>query len=106
MTFWTHLIRFIAIEDGQEHLGQLVDTSIDVGIASFEGRNILAYHIVGSMYDGKITDTALTVKQVSLPIVILCHLVTSLKNITVAVSYPQRGLQLYPLSRIELHGSC
>lgn len=65
MPSWTHLIRFVAEEDSQIHVGQLVDTSRDVGLDSFEGRKIEAYLINGSMFSGEVTKHVLTVKQVS-----------------------------------------
>lgn len=65
MASWTHLIRFVAVEDGQSHIGQLIDTSRDVGIDSFEGREIKAFLINGTMFDGEVTKTVLTVKYVS-----------------------------------------
>jgi hypothetical protein len=65
MPSWTHLIRFIAVEDHQSHIGQLVDTSRDVGLDSFEGREIKAYLINGTIFTGKVTKTVLTVKRVS-----------------------------------------
>jgi hypothetical protein len=65
MPSWTHLIRFVAVEDGQSHIGQLIDTSRDVGIDSFEGREIKAFLINGTIFDGEVTKTVLTVKYVS-----------------------------------------
>lgn len=65
MPSWTHLIRFVAVEDHQSHIGQLVDTSRDVGLDSFEGREIKAYLINGTIFDGDVTQTVLTVKHVS-----------------------------------------
>lgn len=62
---WTHLIRFIAKEDQQVHLGQLVDTSRDVGKDSVDGIEIKAYLIRGSVFDGKIiTSVVYTVERV------------------------------------------
>lgn len=34
---WTHLVRFVAVEDNQIHLGQLVDTGRDAGKDSAAG---------------------------------------------------------------------
>ena len=65
MPSWTHLIRFIAVEDNQSHIGQLADTDRDVGLDSFEGREIKAYLINGTIFDGEVTKTLLTVKSVS-----------------------------------------
>lgn len=66
MPSWTHLIRFIAVEDSQVHLGQLVDTSRDVGQDSVEGIEIAAKVIDGTIFDGRITDEVMHVKQVCL----------------------------------------
>ena len=66
MPSWTHLIRFIAVEDSQVHLGQLVDTSRDVGQDSVEGIEIAAKVIDGTIFDGRITDEVMHVKQVRL----------------------------------------
>lgn len=65
MTSWTHLIRFIAVEDHHIHIGQLVDTTRDVGLDSFEGKIIKAYEIIGTIFNGSVTKTQLTVLQVS-----------------------------------------
>lgn len=63
---WTHLIRFIAKEDGQTHLGQIDATlSRDVGTDLFEGKTVKARIIKGSIYDGVITSQIMTVGQVS-----------------------------------------
>jgi len=67
MPCWTHLIRFIAVEDSLVHLGQLVDTSRDVGEDSVKGVQIAAYLINGTIYDGRVTDQVMHVKQVSNP---------------------------------------
>jgi hypothetical protein len=64
MPAWTHLIRFVAEEDNQPHLGQLVDPGRDVGVDSYEGRTIKAYLILGTIFDGQVTETILTVKNV------------------------------------------
>jgi len=67
MPSWTHLIRFIACEDHQPHLGQLVDTRADVGLESLKTeRNIKAYLIRGTIFDGQVTQIILTVKDVRL----------------------------------------
>lgn len=68
MPSWTHLIRFIAVEDSRVHIGQLVDTSRDVGLDSLEGKKIQAYLINGSIFDGEVTDQIYTVKQVLSPV--------------------------------------
>lgn len=63
---WTHLIRFVAEETGQIHLGQIdANEYPDLGIASVEGKTIRAKEVTGSIFDGVVTDKILTVKQVS-----------------------------------------
>ena len=64
MSPWTHLIRFVAQEDNQIHLGQLVDPSQDVGLLSYKKEKIEAYLIIGSIFDGQVTKTKLTVSYV------------------------------------------
>lgn len=65
---WTHLIRFIAQEDGLIHLGQIdPKTHPDLGIASYEKKKIEVKLINGSIYDGYVTEKTMTVSQVSVP---------------------------------------
>lgn len=64
----THIIRFVANEDDRVHLGQLADTSRDVGLDSVEGREITAYEINGSIFNGEVTQNALTVKHLLSPV--------------------------------------
>ncbi|KAL5040847.1 hypothetical protein BDW71DRAFT_201843 [Aspergillus fruticulosus] len=68
MASWTHLIRFIAIEDHQIHLGQLVDPSRDVGLDSVNGIEIAAYLVDGSIFDGRVTSQIYHVKQLLSPV--------------------------------------
>ena len=73
MPFWTHLIRFLAVEDSGStvYLGQLVDTTRDVGLDTLQGKPAKAYRISGdSIFDGhaKPTSEVLTVKQLLAPI--------------------------------------
>ncbi|CAI7670612.1 unnamed protein product [Penicillium pancosmium] len=63
MESWTHLIRFVAVEDGKIHLGQLVDSNRDVGEDSRNGYQIHARLIEGSIYDGKVGEKILKVRQ-------------------------------------------
>lgn len=66
---WTHLIRFIAQEDGQIHLGQVdPKTYSDVGIATVEKKKIEANLITGSLFDGLVTNKKMTVAQLLSPI--------------------------------------
>ncbi|KAL2441535.1 Caffeoylpyruvate hydrolase [Exophiala dermatitidis] len=64
----THIIRFIANEDNRIHLGQLVDTSRDVGLDSVEGKEIKAYLINGSIFAPELTSHVYTVKQLLSPV--------------------------------------
>lgn len=61
---WTHLVRFIAIEDHQIHLGQLVDTTRDIGQDTVDGVDIAVFLIEGTIYDGRVTKKIMHVKQV------------------------------------------
>lgn len=58
------MIRFVAVEDSLVHLGQLVDTSRDIGRDSVDGVEIAAYVIDGTIFDGRVTDDVMHVKQV------------------------------------------
>lgn len=65
---WTHLVRFIAEEDGQVHLGQVDPTEFpDVGIAMLNGEKVTAKEIKGSVFDGVVQNRVLTVSQVRQP---------------------------------------
>ncbi|QYT05585.1 Fumarylacetoacetate hydrolase domain-containing protein 2A [Trichoderma simmonsii] len=64
---WTHLIRFIAEEDNQVHLGQ-IDPSIDIGLDIEAGKLVKANLVIGSAFDGKVSNKVLTVKQLLCPI--------------------------------------
>jgi 2-keto-4-pentenoate hydratase/2-oxohepta-3-ene-1,7-dioic acid hydratase in catechol pathway len=66
MPSWTHLIRFVAEEDGKVHLGQLVDTTADVGEASLRGEKVAAYLIDGTIFDGRVTEHVMHARQVRL----------------------------------------
>ncbi|KAL2826250.1 2-keto-4-pentenoate hydratase [Aspergillus cavernicola] len=68
MTPWTHLVRFVAVEDSQVHLGQLIDTSRDVGRDSVDGEEIAVFLINGSIFDGRVTSHILHVKQLLSPV--------------------------------------
>ncbi|KAH8770729.1 hypothetical protein F5883DRAFT_416185 [Diaporthe sp. PMI_573] len=65
---WTHLIRFIAVEDGLVHLGQVCDTSVDIGLATKEHKDVKAKLVSGSVFDGKVTDRIMTVAQLLSPL--------------------------------------
>lgn len=65
---WTHLIRFIADEDGQVHIGQVDETQFpDVGLSILNGEKVTAKEITGSIFDGVVQDKVLTVARVLFP---------------------------------------
>lgn len=64
MRSWTHLVRFIAVEDCQVHLGQLVDTTRDVGRDTVDGVEVAVKVTEGTIFDGRVTDEIMHVKQV------------------------------------------
>ncbi|KAJ5903685.1 hypothetical protein N7504_006068 [Penicillium tannophilum] len=66
---WTHLIRFIADEDGQVHIGQVDETQFpDVGLSILNGEKVTAKEITGSIFDGVVQDKVLTVARILAPI--------------------------------------
>jgi len=66
---WTHLIRFVAVEDGLVHLGQVdAAKTTDIGLATLEKKEVKAKLITGSVFDGVVTDKVLTVAQLLSPI--------------------------------------
>ncbi|KAJ6560166.1 hypothetical protein B0H19DRAFT_1146653 [Mycena capillaripes] len=69
-TQWTRLIRFVAAETSQVHIGQPVDAVLDVGLAAHRGNAIKAHEIVGSALDpsASVSKKVLTVKQLLSPL--------------------------------------
>ncbi|KAJ6587783.1 hypothetical protein B0H10DRAFT_2167963 [Mycena sp. CBHHK59/15] len=69
-TNWTRLIRFVAAETSQVHIGQPVDATLDVGLAAHRGAMIQAHEIVGSALDpaARVSSMVLTVKQLLSPL--------------------------------------
>ncbi|KAJ7055099.1 fumarylacetoacetate hydrolase [Mycena amicta] len=69
-TQWTRLIRFVAAETAQVHIGQPVESGLDVGLAASRGGVIKAHEIVGSALDtaAQVTSRVLTVKQLLSPL--------------------------------------
>lgn len=99
MPSWTHLIRFIATEDHEVHLGQLVDTTQDVGLSSLNNIEIKAYLIHGTIFNNVVTNHILTVKQVSSLETYKKQMLTGSQ--ASGTSY-KGGLQLHPLFGTEL----
>ncbi|PFH46420.1 hypothetical protein AMATHDRAFT_155120 [Amanita thiersii Skay4041] len=69
-TQWTRLIRFVAAETSRVHIGQPIDASLDVGLASAQGRLIRAHEIIGSPLDpaAQVSNNVLTVKTLLSPL--------------------------------------
>jgi len=69
-TQWRRLIRFVANETAQVHIGQPVDGNLDVGLAAHHGKPIQAYEIIGSALDAsaQVTSKILTVKTLLTPL--------------------------------------
>ncbi|KAI6139259.1 hypothetical protein EDD17DRAFT_1672261 [Pisolithus thermaeus] len=69
-TQWTRLIRFVAAETSQVHIGQPVDPTLDVGLAAWSKQVIRAHEILGSPLDpaAQLTNTVLTVKELLSPL--------------------------------------
>lgn len=62
---WTHLVRFLAKEDGQVHLGQIDAKQFpDVGTALEKGESVGAKLVAGGVFDGVVTDKSMTISQV------------------------------------------
>ncbi|KAK6440386.1 hypothetical protein LTR95_003393 [Oleoguttula sp. CCFEE 5521] len=66
---WTHLIRFIAKEDGLVHIGQIDAQAFpDVGLSAVHGDSIVARVVTGSVFDGVVTDQELHVDRLLSPL--------------------------------------
>lgn len=66
---WTHLVRFIAEEDGQIHLGQVnALTYPDVGLSHRNGEKVEVNLITGSIYDGVVTNKKLHIQTLLSPL--------------------------------------
>lgn len=69
-TQWKRLIRFVAAETNQVHLGEPVDPNQDVGLAFSQRRPVKAYEILGNATDpgAQVTSLVLTVKELLSPL--------------------------------------
>lgn len=106
MPSWTHLIRFIAVEDSLVHLGQLVDTSRDIGRDSVDSVEIAAFVIEGSIFDGRVTKEVMHVKQVRHNHNFVDAVFNAKLHSTAPISHFSRGMQLYQVPWTELLGPC
>ncbi|KAI0268222.1 fumarylacetoacetate hydrolase [Gloeopeniophorella convolvens] len=69
-TQWTRLIRFVASETSQIHIGQPIDAQLDIGLAIASKKSVLAYEILGSPFDpsAQLTKNILSVKTLLSPL--------------------------------------
>ncbi|KAI0316115.1 fumarylacetoacetate hydrolase [Amylostereum chailletii] len=69
-TQWMRLIRFVALETSQVHIGEPVDTALDIGLAIKQKYPVKAYEIIGSPLDpaAQVSANVLTVKQLLPPL--------------------------------------
>jgi len=69
-TRWTRLIRFVAVETSQIHIGQPIDPQLDVGLAVADNKQVLAHEILGSPFDpaAQLTKNILSVKTLLSPL--------------------------------------
>ncbi|KIX99413.1 uncharacterized protein Z520_04989 [Fonsecaea multimorphosa CBS 102226] len=66
---WTHLVRFVAEEDGQTHLGQVDATKWpDVGLSVFNGEKVDVKLVTGSVFDGIVTNKTFHISKLLSPI--------------------------------------
>lgn len=66
---WTRLIRFIAEEDGQTHLGEVDAAQYpDIGLSVVNGERVAVRQVTGSIFDGFVTEKILHVARVSGPV--------------------------------------
>ncbi|PKS12746.1 hypothetical protein jhhlp_000955 [Lomentospora prolificans] len=66
---WTHLVRFLAKEDGQVHLGQIDAKQVpDLGLALEKGETVTAKLVTGNAFDGVVTDKSLTISTLLAPL--------------------------------------
>lgn len=64
-TPWTHLVGFLAEEDGQIHLGQVdISVCLDLGLALYNGEKVGARLVTGSVVDGRVTDKTMMISKV------------------------------------------
>jgi len=67
---WNRLIRFVAVETSQVHIGEPVDPVLDVGLAVYQMQPVKAFEILGSALDpsAQVTSNVLTVKSLLAPL--------------------------------------
>lgn len=69
MTPWTHIVRFLAEEDGQIHLGQVDPTKWpDVGLAVYKQERVDVKVVTGTVFDGLVTERTMHIGTVRVPV--------------------------------------
>lgn len=104
---WTHLIRFIAEEDNQIHLGNIDATKYpDVGLSIYNGEAVEAKLVTGSVFSGTVISKTMHVKQVSISKILVNGVF--LKLITDAATKSRVNIRSsnHPMLRLELSRSC
>lgn len=67
-TTWTHLVRFIAEEDHQIHLGNIDALKYpDIGLSTFKGEKVPVNLVTGSAFSGTVTEKVMHISRVRLP---------------------------------------
>lgn len=68
-TTWTHLVRFIAEEDKQVHLGNVdVSKYPDVGLSTFKGQKVAVNLVTGSAFSGTVTEKVMHIERLLSPL--------------------------------------
>jgi hypothetical protein len=63
---WTRLVRFLAEEDGQLHLGQVDHAKWpDVGLAIYDGKRVDVQVVTGTVFDGVVTSRVMHISKVA-----------------------------------------
>ncbi|KAF4336780.1 fungal specific transcription factor factor [Fusarium beomiforme] len=66
---WTHLVRFLAKEDGRVHLGQINAEKVpDIGLALEKKIEVQANLVEGGIFDGCVTDKVMTIAHLLSPL--------------------------------------
>jgi 2-keto-4-pentenoate hydratase/2-oxohepta-3-ene-1,7-dioic acid hydratase in catechol pathway len=66
---WTRLVRFLAEEDGQVHLGEVDPAQCpDVGLATFNKERVAVRLVAGTVFDGSVTSTVMHISHLLPPL--------------------------------------
>ena len=85
------MVRFVAEEDGQIHLGQVDVTAWpDVGLSVFNGDKVNVKVITGSIFDGVVTDKILHISKVGVLEIQGCRFRGTLTSLLCSCYHPFR----------------